>query len=260
MSNFEIVDKKHNDQHSIHEDVTANNNSNAKTTKKNSNKKVELPSNLSINPLLYLINQKFSSKEFKVSQQLLSYKNCIFINACLCEGPICVVEAFCRFVVFIVFAIVCAIIAPFFICFDYETTEYLISLCFSYIVESLLSIAAGISLVVPGIACFVYKNFNSLSITKEDKKQQESENLINSKNNDKEDESIDWTMAPIPTVFGWVDSRRFFSFTMGQGRTSKLVDNSFDTIQGGAPYIFSALCFGHFFKSYNKFEDNENIV
>lgn len=60
-------------------------------------------------------------------------------------------------------------------------------------VEVAVSLAAALSVMIPGVILFVYREFNGID---------------------------DWKLRPIPTVLGWVDPRRFAVITLGQGSSA----------------------------------------
>ena len=112
------------------------------------------------------------------------YSICIFINAIIIEGPFAAAEGYVRSGVFL--------LAFLLVCIPYVVTRYgwLYQLCSILLREFLLSLAAALSLTIPLISCFVYRKYRM---------------------------DDDWELATVPTLCGWVDSRRFASFTYGNG-------------------------------------------
>jgi len=78
--------------------------------------------------------------------------------------------------------------------------------------EGLLLMSATLTLAIPGMALMVYRHFDA--------------------------DGDDWDLHPIPTLLGYVDPRRFYTFCLGQG---SMASNAFydadmgsmDTIQHG---------------------------
>eukprot|EP01041_Mallomonas_annulata_P002221 gene2221-4316_t len=116
-----------------------------------------------------------------------NYAKCFYVHACLFEGPAACIEATLRFFLFIFIASVIL----FFAIITCKRSIRPLAIC--YIREALLSGAAAIALLIPGIVLLVYKDFNP------------------------ED---DWDIAPIPTILGYVDVRRFIVFSFGQGESA----------------------------------------
>jgi len=109
-----------------------------------------------------------------------SYQICVYVNAVLFEGPVGVLEAGIRCIVFLCVAVSLLLIR----CTLKSSLHKLMLDCFR---ECLISFAAGISLLIPGMACIVYCKYNA---------------------ND------DWDLYPIPSIIGWVDPRRFIVFSI----------------------------------------------
>ena len=112
------------------------------------------------------------------------YSVCIFINAIIIEGPFAAAEGYIRSGLFL--------LAFFVVCIPYVVTRYvwLYQLGSILLREFLLSFAAALSLTIPLMSCFVYRKYRM---------------------------DDDWELATVPTLCGWVDSRRFASFTYGNG-------------------------------------------
>ena len=112
------------------------------------------------------------------------YSVCIFINAIIIEGPFAATEAYIRSSLFLLSFLL--------VCIPYVVTRYrwLYQLGSILLREFLLSFAAALSLSIPLMSCFVYRKYRMDS---------------------------DWELSSVPTLLGWVDSRRFASFTYGNG-------------------------------------------
>jgi hypothetical protein len=73
--------------------------------------------------------------------------------------------------------------------------------------EAAINGAAMLTFFVPGTVFFVYRSFGSVD---------------------------DWRMSPLPTVLGWVDTRRFATFVYGLGASSSGLDIPPDGTDGGS--------------------------
>jgi len=73
--------------------------------------------------------------------------------------------------------------------------------------EAAISGAAFLTFFVPGAVFFVYRAYGSAD---------------------------DWRMSPLPTVLGWVDTRRFATFVYGLGASSSGLDVPPDSTDGGS--------------------------
>lgn len=116
------------------------------------------------------------------SREIWMYSVFIFINALLIEGPLAFIECIVR-AFFFLFASSLVLIAM--LCFP-----GLSSLTFRLIREAFLCGAAAITLCFPGAPCLVYRRYSA---------------------------DNEWELAPLPTVLGWVDARRFISFSFSNG-------------------------------------------
>lgn len=108
----------------------------------------------------------------------------IFICAILFEGPLAIVEAVIRGAIFLVVSIILFLLGVIFGSISLLRVSYFL------VRDSLLCFAAVITLCLPGAPIFVYRRY---------------------------DRNGEWELTPIPTLLGWVDSRRFSSFTLGNG-------------------------------------------
>lgn len=112
------------------------------------------------------------------------YSVCIFINAFFVEGPLAVLEGTLRASICLVGSAIALILATLL-----RDRAFLL-MCFFMLRDSILCIGAVATLCLPGSPCAVYRWYHM----------------------DRE-----WELAPIPTIVGWVDARRFVSFTFGNG-------------------------------------------
>lgn len=126
----------------------------------------------------------------KIDRDIMNYSICIFINAVLVEGPLATIEGILRAAIFFTASVFMVLSAG--ICLKGSYLSY----SFMLLRDAFLSLGASITLCFPGASCLVYRWYR-LEDT--------------------------WELAPIPTIFGWVDSRRFMSFTFGNGCFAKNV-------------------------------------
>jgi hypothetical protein len=110
---------------------------------------------------------------------------CVFINAILLEGPLAAIEALLRSFIFLLCSAITLIASV--VLYRKVCTELL----WACLRESLLCVAAFFSLCVPGVSCVVYRSYLR--------------------------DETKWRLHPVPTILGWVDARRFFVFTFGNG-------------------------------------------
>ena len=108
----------------------------------------------------------------------------IFICAILFEGPLAILEGLIRAVIFLLVSIIFCMLGISF------CSTSLLRVSYFLVRDSLLCFAAVITLCLPGASVFVYRWY---------------------------DRNTAWELAPIPTLLGWVDSRRFSCFTLGNG-------------------------------------------
>lgn len=126
-----------------------------------------------------------------------TYTIFIWINIVLVEGPACCIEACFRavFLVLLVLILWCLLtpLGAFSRHTALETT-------FIIFRDICLTMATVTSLLIPGMLCFAYRHM---------------------------DLDQPWELSPLPTVCGWVDSRRFAVVTLlGAGATAGNVDGS----------------------------------
>ena len=117
-----------------------------------------------------------------------SQRRCLFVNACLCECPLAILEGVVRAALFagvgavLLFAAAC-------------TCDKLWVLHAKQCArEAVLTLAAVLSLLIPFMVCFVYRRY---------------------------DDEEDWDLSPLPTLLGWVDTQRFMAFSFGGGSNAQ---------------------------------------
>jgi hypothetical protein len=120
----------------------------------------------------------------------------IFAKAFFLEGPLAVIEGSIRAALFTVGCLVTLLLAGLCCKGSLLATSYFLFR------DAILCLAAVITLCLPGTSCSVYRWYK---------------------------EENDWELAPIPTIFGWVDSRRFVSFAFGNGCFACNVQNDSST-------------------------------
>ena len=120
----------------------------------------------------------------------------IFANAFFLEGPLAVIEGLIRAALFTVGCLITLLLAA--LC----CKGSLLATSYFMFRDAILCVAAVITLCLPGTSCSVYRWYK---------------------------EDNEWELAPIPTIFGWVDSRRFISFAFGNGCFACNVQNDSST-------------------------------
>jgi hypothetical protein len=118
------------------------------------------------------------------SRDIWIYSICIFINALFVEGPLAAAEGMIRCVIFLSMGFILFLMAALF------RQKTFLHLGFKLFRETLLCSVSTLTLCIPGAACLVYRRYS------------------------KDD---DWELAPLPTLLGMVDARRFISFSFGNG-------------------------------------------
>ena len=113
---------------------------------------------------------------------IVCYYRCMMVTACIFEGPLAVIEAVIRALIFFLIGVIYILLA---ILRERERDYWYIQAkkCMR---EVMLCLAIAITFLIPFTGCCVYRTYRS-------------------------DES-EWDIAPMPTVLGWVDTRRFFTF------------------------------------------------
>ena len=111
---------------------------------------------------------------------------CVRVNAFCCEGPAAVIEGYLKALFYLL-----ASLFLFLIGVASLNLPYFLPTARAYFREGCLFTAASFTLMMPcAAACFVYRDFSATQ---------------------------DWAVTPIPTLLGWVDSRRFGTFESGDG-------------------------------------------
>jgi hypothetical protein len=149
----------------------------------------------------YVTHSQISIVHSSTSRDIWIYSVCIFINALLIEGPLAAAEGIIRCIIFLTLGFIMLLMAALF------HQRSFLPLSFKLFRESLLCVVTTLTLCIPGASCLVYRRYS------------------------KDD---DWELAPIPTLLGMVDARRFISFSFGNGSFANNVhyslnnDNSLD--------------------------------
>jgi hypothetical protein len=127
---------------------------------------------------------QIASVHASTSRDIWVYSVCIFVNAFILEGPAAVLEGILRAAIFSIGSIIVLLFAV--LC----RKKGWFYLSGQLIREVLLCIFAVLTLCIPGTACLVYRRYQSDDV---------------------------WDLAPIPSLLGWIDGKRFSSFTFGNG-------------------------------------------
>jgi hypothetical protein len=127
---------------------------------------------------------QIASVHANTSRDIWVYSVCIFVNAFILEGPAAVLEGIIRAAIFSIGSIIVLLFAI--LCRE-KQWFYLSG---QLIREVLLCIFAVLTLCIPGTACLVYRRYHSDNV---------------------------WDLAPLPSLLGFIDSKRFSSFTFGNG-------------------------------------------
>ena len=122
---------------------------------------------------------------------IVCYTRCMFVTAGLVEGPLVVLEAMLRSVIFLGLGFVYAL----FYVVRKQERDYWYGQIKKAAREAILCFAAALTFLLPFVGCCVYRAYRS---TEEE-----------------------WDLAPMPTIAGWVDSRRFFVLCMGGGNSTE---------------------------------------
>jgi len=139
----------------------------------------------------------------RTRQDILAFTYCFILHAVVVEGPLAGVEGFTRgglfgviSVLLLVSGCVCVLFGLIFRSYTFLNSLgcRLLTMGRGMLLESVLSTAAGITLLFPGAILVVYRDFNG------------------------EDE---WDLHPLPSVLGWVDPRRIAVITVGQGGSAR---------------------------------------
>ena len=122
---------------------------------------------------------------------IVCHTRCMFVTAGLVEGPLVVLEAMLRSVAFLGLGFVYSIL---YIVRKAER-EYWYSQIKKAIRETILCFSSALTFMLPCSGCFAYRACRS--------------------------SEEEWDLAPMPTLAGWVDSRRFFVLCMGGGSSAE---------------------------------------
>jgi len=126
----------------------------------------------------------------KTRRAIAIFSKCICIHALLVEGPLCILEGIIRSAIFFALGLIMLLISFF-------ALKWLKPYSILFLNESLITLSAVITItILPGSVMLVYRWYH---------------------------DDDDWDLAPIPTIMGWVDARRFITFTNGNGLFAKNV-------------------------------------
>lgn len=132
------------------------------------------------------------------------YSRSLYLNACILECPAAILEATVRGILFASATFVWVLLAI--VRWRHQRAVY-IDTARACVREAFLCFASVSSLLLPGLSCFVYS---------------------------RHDTEGEWDLAPLPTILGWVDSRRFAAFALfGGGRFA--YDDAYDDMINGPP-------------------------
>lgn len=119
------------------------------------------------------------------------YRLCFYLNLLLLEYPLSVLEGCIRTVLLSLLVVVMLVVSALLcVCCSLNAAKH--SLSYMYLVgrEVILTMAATLSLVVPFVILFIYRDYDTEHV---------------------------WDLSPLPTIIGGVDARRFLVVSMGQG-------------------------------------------
>lgn len=139
---------------------------------------------------------------------IVCYYRCMFVTACLFEGPFVVLEALVRSVCFFAMGVVYMVFAI----LKEQERDYWYTQAKKCMRETLLCLATAVTFLIPFTGCCVYRAYRS--------------------------DEAEWDLAPMPTVLGWVDTRRFFTFCLGggsmavRGRADFIDDDDYEADSG----------------------------
>ena len=122
---------------------------------------------------------------------ILCYTRCMFVTAGLVEGPLVVIEAIVRSVAFLALSLMYTIL---YIVKKAER-DYWHTQIKKAVREAIICVASALTFMLPLAGCFVYRTYRS--------------------------SEEEWDLAPMPTLVGWVDSRRFFVLCLGGGSNAE---------------------------------------
>eukprot|EP01038_Epipyxis_sp_PR26KG_P015632 gene15632-21134_t len=134
------------------------------------------------------INYNFSNYD------ILFYSILTLIQAIVIENPFCVLEGIIRAAVLFIILFVYLLA----LCYIKQPSTVLSKLLLVYVREILLTLAATLTLLIPFSIMFVYRYYSA---------------------------THSWELTPIPTIFGWVDPKRFFVICYGRGSLASNIYN-----------------------------------
>lgn len=144
---------------------------------------------------IYLINDS-DRVVADTESRIRSHVRCMYCTACLFEGPCAFLETIVRSLIFLIATIVCALLAI----IVTSSKAYYVEQAKKLLRETIICAAAALSLaLIPCVPCTIYRNY-------------------------KEDE--DWDLAPIPSIVGWIDTRRYMAFCYGGGAMAQTTENT----------------------------------
>lgn len=136
---------------------------------------------------------------------IVCYYRCMILTACVFEGPVVVLEAILRALCFFFMGIIYILLAI----LRVQERDYWYLQAKKCMREVLLCLAAALTFIVPCTGCCVYRAYRN--------------------------DETEWDLAPMPTLLGWVDTRRFFTFCLGggklavRGRADFIDDDDYET-------------------------------
>ena len=122
---------------------------------------------------------------------IVCYTRCIFVTAGVVEGPLVVLESLLRSVVFLALSLVYSILYI----IKMPERDYWYNQIKKTVREAIICAACALTFLLPLAGCFVYRSYRS--------------------------SEEEWDLAPMPTLVGWVDTRRFFVLCLGGGSNAE---------------------------------------
>jgi len=121
-----------------------------------------------------------------------SFKNLLCFHVLMCETPFAILECLVKFPILLFVGVLLFLSAI------VTQLPLLKELAKSWLTEALLVFSSMLTLILlPGSGLYVYRDF---------------------------DPDEEWEMRPLPTLVGWVDSRRFWAFVTGYGALSSRLE------------------------------------
>lgn len=130
-----------------------------------------------------LIGLEVKRKREVFTSDEISYWRFMYVNAILCESPLCVLESYLR-IVFLIVTILCMV--TFRLCFR-RNLDKISGSIIMILKDIMLTFAASLSFLIPGLILYIYKGFHPTD---------------------------DWSLRPLPTILGRVDCRRYFTVVL----------------------------------------------